>query len=159
MVRWVAAALWSITAALTWTATASAEPPVPQPGTPCEPNLAAAMTWPTEAKVPLECTGGSWQLVETPYPLSDRWVSFGPAMRLHGEGLRNKVIDSGDWTATPLTLDARCRAEQLPNVPGVGVGPPKVDEGAPGQVLSLEVVPKLFSIDMTGNCLWQKADG
>jgi len=124
MVRWVAAALWSITAALTWTATASAEPPVPQPGTPCEPNLAAAMTWPTEAKVPLECTGGSWQPVETPYPLSDRWVSFGPAMRLHGEGLRNKVIDSGDWTATPLTLDARCRAEQLPNVPGVGVGPP-----------------------------------
>ena len=152
MVRWAAALLLS--AAFTCPGTAWAEPPGPA----CTPDLIEAMTWLPEAKAPLQCTDAGWQPVATPYPVSDRWVSYGPAMRLHGEGLRNKVIDSGNWSATPLTSDDRCRAEQLAVVPGVGVGPPRVDEGEPGQVLSLAVVPRLFSIDMTGNCLWQRVD-
>ncbi|WP_319455042.1 MULTISPECIES: hypothetical protein [unclassified Mycobacterium] len=154
MWRWAAAVL--CIAALAGSATAAADPPVPQPGSSCASNLVDAMTWPPDAKAPLLCTGGGWQPVAMPYPTGERWVSYGPAMRLHGDGLRNPVIESGNWAATPLTPDDQCRAEQLAVVPGVGVGPPRIDEGGPGQVLRLQVVPKLFSIDMTGNCLWQK---
>jgi hypothetical protein len=79
-------------------------------------------------------------------------------MKLHGEGLRNATIRSGDWTATPLTSDGQCGAEQLAVIPGVGAGPPQDSEGERGQPLSLQVVPKLFSIEMSGECLWQKTN-
>jgi hypothetical protein len=159
MVRWTAAVLLFAAVTLTCPAVASADPLVPQVGTPCEPKLVDAMTWPPEAKAPLSCTAAGWQPVATPYPVSDRWVSYGPPMRLHGDGRRNPVIESGDWNATPLVPDGRCRAEQLPVVPGVGLGPPRIDEGPPGQVLNLQLLPRLFSIDMTGHCLWEKVDG
>jgi len=158
MLRWVAAVIVSAAAALTSPVVASADPAVPQPGTPCGPNLIDAMTWLPDAKAPLVCTERGWQPVDTPYPVSDAWVSYGPPMKLHGEGLRNSSIRSGDWTATPLAPDDRCRAEQLPVVPGAGVGKPRIDEAPPGQALSLQVVPLLFSIEMSGNCLWQKVD-
>ena len=74
------------------------------------------------------------------------------------EGLRNATISSGDWTATPLDPDGRCGAEQIAVIPGTGAGPPRDTEGGPGQTLSLQVVPKLFSIEMTGACLWQKVN-
>jgi hypothetical protein len=120
------------------------------------------MTWPTDAKAPLLCAGTTagyqWETVATPYPASDRWVSLGPPMKLHGEGLRNAAIRSGDWIATPLTPDGQCGVEQLAVIPGVGAGPPQVSEGERGQPLSLQVVPKLFSIEMSGECLWQKTE-
>ncbi|HEY7054090.1 MAG TPA: hypothetical protein VH496_18450 [Mycobacterium sp.] len=77
-------------------------------------------------------------------------------MKLHGQGLRNPNIMSGDWTATPQRTDSRCRAEQLAVVRAGEVGPPMVREGATGQPLSLQVVPNLFSITMSGYCLWTK---
>jgi hypothetical protein len=143
-------------------ALATADPVVAQPGTPCSANLSDAMTLPPDDNVPLVCVGGpagyQWETVATPYPVSDRWVSFGPPMKLHGEGLRNATIRSGDWTATPLTSDGQCGAEQLAVIPGVGAGPPQDSEGERGQPLSLQVVPKLFSIEMSGECLWQKTN-
>ena len=156
-----AVAIFAVGAAafVTPVAVCSADPVVPQPGTACEATVADAMTWPADAKAPLECTGGAWQAVATPYPASDAWVSYGPPMKLHGEGLRNPVISSGAWTATPLKSGARCRAEQLAVVPDVGTGPPQVTEGEPGRVLPLEVVPLLFSIEMSGECLWRKVNG
>ena len=161
MRRWPAIAITAVVA-LSLPAIAVADPTVPQPGTPCGANLGDAMTWPPDDNAPLACTGGpagyQWQPVDSAYPLSDRWVSFGPPMKLHGEGLRNATISSGDWTATPLDPDGQCGAEQIAVIPGTGAGPPRDTEGGPGQTLSLQVVPKLFSIEMTGACLWQKVD-
>jgi hypothetical protein len=153
---WVAVA--AISVALSWApGVASADVPAPQPNTPCSPNFAAAMTWLPNDKVPLVCAGNQWQTVTAPYPMSDRWLSYGPPMKLHGEGLRNASIRSGDWVATPQESTSRCRAEQLTVVdPGV-VGTPQVDEGIAGQPLSFRVLPKLFSITMSGYCLWVKA--
>jgi hypothetical protein len=151
----------AVALALALPAVAVADPVAPQPGTPCGPNLGDAMTWPY-GTAPLVCAGGpagyQWTTVDSPYPVSDRWVSFGPPMKLHGEGLRNASIQSGDWTATPLDPHARCGAEQIAVIPGVGAGPPHDSEGEPGQPLSLQVVPKLFSIEMTGDCLWQRVN-
>jgi hypothetical protein len=156
--RWPAFALIAV-AALSPSAIAAADPAVPQPGTSCDASLGDAMTWP-DGTAPLACTGGpagyQWSTVDSPYPVSARWVSFGPPMKLHGEGLRNAAIQSGDWTATPLDPDSRCGAEQIAVVPGLGAGPPRDVEGEPGRPLSLQVVPLLFSIEMTGDCLWQK---
>ena len=81
--------------------------------------------------MPLVCqrTERRWQTVATPAPPSDRWLSVGPAMTLHGEGRRNPDVRSGDWTATPQDSTSRCRAEQSTVVsPGV-VSPPKPRRG------------------------------
>jgi hypothetical protein len=161
-VHWRPAIALIAVAALSSPGLAVADPVVPQPGSPCGANLVDAMTWPTGDTAPLVCAGGAaggqWRTVDSPYPVSDRWASFGPPMKLHGEGLRNATIPSGNWTATPLDPDGRCGAEQLAVIPGTGTGPPRDTEGGPGQTLSLEVVPKLFSIEMTGACLWQKVN-
>lgn len=162
MLRWAGVMAATAAALLSAPALATADPVAPQPGTSCGANLSDAMTWPLDGTAPLVCAGRpagyQWTTVDSPYPVSDRWVSFGPPMKLHGEGLRNASIQSGDWTATPLDPDARCGAEQIAVIPGVGAGPPHDSEGEPGQPLSLQVVPKLFSIEMTGDCLWQRVN-
>ena len=162
MKRWAAIVVAVAVTSLSIPAFASADPVVPQPGTACAANLVDAMTWLPDDNTPLQCVGqpagNQWETVATPYPVSDRWVSYGPPMKLHGEGLRNAVIRSGEWTATPLTSDGQCGADQLAVIPGVGVGPSQISKGEPGQPLSLQVVPKLFSIEMSGSCLWQKVD-
>ncbi|ORB10136.1 hypothetical protein BST36_30885, partial [Mycolicibacterium moriokaense] len=37
-------------------------------------------------KLPLVCTGGTWQAETAPQAPSDRWLSVGPPILLHGEG-------------------------------------------------------------------------
>ena len=143
----LAAALWS-------PAVATADPVAPQPDTPCASNLSDVMTWPPGAKMPLVCRAQQWQLVATPQPPNDRWLSYGPAMTLHGEGLRNPSVKSGDWTAVPQDANSGCRAVQRAVVEAGVVGPPQVAESAAGQPLSFQVVPRLFSIEMSGYCLW-----
>ena len=92
--------------ALCFLSAVAADPVAPQPDTPCPSDYAGAMTWPADAKMPLVCaSGGLWQTVTTPAPPSDRWLSVGPAMTLHGEGRRNPDVRSGDWTATPQDSD------------------------------------------------------
>ena len=59
-----------------------------------------------------------------PYPNSDRWLTYGPTLTLHGEGQRNREIDSGDWIGSPQDPDGRCTAEQVAiATPGAWVRP------------------------------------
>jgi hypothetical protein len=148
----------AVTMLLSSTGVAAADPVAPQADTSCAADLDGAMTWPTDAQAPLVCADTSWQPVVDPYPIDDRWVSYGPAMTLHGQGRRNPNLLSGDWTATPQTPETTCEATQLAVIPGSPtVGAPHVDKGDAGQTLSLEVVPVLYTIEMTGNCLWQRS--
>jgi hypothetical protein len=78
-------------------------------------------------------------------------------MTLHGEGLRNPNVASGAWIATPQDAKSTCRADQRVVVgPGV-VGQPQVTESREGQPLSFQVLPRLFSIEMSGYCLWARS--
>ena len=52
------------------------------------------------------------------------------------------------------SLDLRLREDGIIR----RAGPPHDIEGEPGQTLSLQVAPQLFSIEMTGDCLWQKVN-
>jgi hypothetical protein len=114
------------------------------------------MTWPVNAPLPLICHDGQWQAVTTPTPPNDQWLSVGPTMTLHGEGLRNPNVASGQWIATPLEPASQCRAEQQTVVsPGVKSAP-QVSEGAPGKPLSLQLLPRLFSVELNGYCLWTR---
>ena len=151
-------AIGALFAALSLAPVASADPIVPQTDTPpCTADLSGVMTWPQGAKMPLVCTNQQWQTVATPQPPNDRWLSVGPPMSLHGEGMRNPSLKSGDWTATPQDPNTRCRAEQqVVAAPGV-VGPVQAADGKPGQPLEFQVQPRLFSIQMSGYCLWARA--
>ena len=102
--------------------------------------------------------GYQWKIFDSPYPNSDRWLTYGPTLTLHGEGQRNREINSGDWIAYPQDSGSRCTAEQLVVVSAGELGPPQVSTGEPGQPLEFRVLPLLFTIEMSGNCLWQKAD-
>src|SRR5690349_19142611 len=136
-------------AALLTAPVASADPPVPQDGTPCPPDLVNAMTWPPGANMPLVCLDGHWQAVTAPPPPNDRWLSIGPTMTLHGQGQRNPSVTSGEWTATPQDADSQCRAQQRTVVSPGEVSSPEVSEGKPGQSISLQLPPRLFSIEMS----------
>ena len=154
----IALAAAALPTALLFGATAWADPITPQSDTPCAPGLSGVMTWPQNDALPLVCAdapgGRQWQRVTTPQPPNDRWLSTGPAVTLHGEGQRNPNVESGNWTATPQDPAGRCRAEQRVVVsPGV-LGTPTVSESAPGQPLSFQVPPRLFTIILSGNCLW-----
>ncbi|WP_101951804.1 hypothetical protein [Mycobacterium sp. 3519A] len=143
-----------VSAAVATAPVAPADPSAPLDGTPCASDLADVMTWPADAQMPLLCTDGRWQTVTSPPPPNDRWLSFGPTMTLHGQGLRNPSVTSGDWTATPLDANGRCRAEQRAVVEAGVVGPPQTAESEPGQPLSFHMLPQLYSIEMSGHCLW-----
>ena len=117
------------------------------------------MTWLPDAETPLLCTDGAerWEAVAQPYPVSDRWVSYGPAVQLHGQGRRNPSMLSGTWIATPSSPESRCHAEQVAVIAGTPtIGPPRIDESEPGRPLSLEVVPTMTTIEISGDCLWQR---
>lgn len=134
-----------------------AAPTDPRSGTPCAAAVSGAMTWLPGEKAPLVCAGDQWQTVATPYPSSDRWVSYGPALTLYGGARQNPALEPGRWTATPLDPDSRCRAEQVSVTYGKADGQARVDEGEPGRPLALEVIPRLLTIEMSGDCLWQRS--
>ncbi len=136
-------------------ARADADPPVA--GAACAAELDGVMTQLPGGADYLVCREPSWEPAATPFPPSDAWLSYGPAIVLHGQGFRNPNLTSGRWTATPWEEGARCGATQVTVVePGV-LAPPVVVEGEPGQPLDLEVLPKLFTIELTGSCLWTEA--
>lgn len=137
---------------------ANADPVAPQPNASCTAEFKDALTWPAGATAPMVCDGVNWQPVADPYPMSDEWLSTGPVMTLHGEGRRNPMLESGRWTATPLTPESTCGATQFAVVSGTPtLTPPHSDRGEPGRTLTLEVVPRLFTIELTGDCLWQRS--
>jgi hypothetical protein len=153
-----AIAIGAFAVALPLAPVAYADPVVPQTDAPCSADLSGVMTWPQGAKMPLVCTNQQWQSVTTPQPPGDRWLSYGPPMLLHGEGMRNPSVKSGDWNATPQDPNTQCRAEQqVVAGPGV-VGPAQVAQGNEGQPLQLALQPRLFSVQMSGYCLWSRKD-
>src|ERR1700712_3411660 len=92
-----------------------ADPVVPQPDSSCPANLEGALTQAADGTTFLECgtaaNGYRWQ------PLagllsSDRWVSYGPELTLHGQGRRNPEILSGDWIGRPQDPVRTCGVEQ-----------------------------------------------
>lgn len=134
----------------------------PQPNTPCSEDIAGAFTQLPDLRTFLECRdqpglGYRWQILDSPYPNSDKWVTYGPTLTLHGEGQRNREIDSGDWIGSPRDADGRCTAKQQALAPMGGLSPPQISTGEPGQPLQFEAQPLLFTIELTGNCRWQKA--
>jgi hypothetical protein len=142
---------------------AYADPVVPQPDTPCSPNLADAMTWLPEQKINLVCLQQpnhryQWTIVTSDYPSSDRWLTYGPGLTLRGEGTRNYNLRSGDWIALPQDPGSQCIEEQIAVVGAGVVSSPHVEAGATGQQLSFQVLPNLFSIMMKGYCLWRKVN-
>ncbi|MCW2688103.1 MAG: Uncharacterized protein JWR37_2993 [Mycobacterium sp.] len=161
----VAAMVVAATALLSAPACAHAAPPaepvVPQVDGPCSEKLADALTKLPDGKTVLEClspSGGyQWKPFASPYPNSDRWLSYGPGLRLHGQGKRNPEIMSGQWVGSPLDPSSQCSVEQVAVVSAGKVGPPQLSTGKPGQPFEFEVLPVVFDITLTGNCLWQKA--
>lgn len=148
----VAAAVALTAMALAVAPTAAAEP---QPGTPC-PAPDALSKLPD--RTVLTCSGGTWTTYNGPYPSSGTWVSDDAGIQLHGQGLRNPEILSGAWRATPLDPSAVCLVEQASVVSAGEVGPMQATTGRPGQPLDFQVLPVVFNITLTGDCLWQKVD-
>ncbi len=146
---------------------ASAEPATPQANTECAATHDGALTqlldYTTHVTTYLQCrnqrgVGYRWQVFDSPYPTSDRWLSFGPKLILHGEGQRNREIDSGDWIGYPQDSGSWCAAQQQAVVSAGTVSTPLVSTGEPGQQLQLKILPLLFTIELSGYCLWQKED-
>ena len=137
---------------------AGAEPVVPQADTPCAAEIAGALTKLPDYKTVLECRDNEWQIFDSPFPNSDRWLSYGPELTLSGEGVRNREIDPGDWIAHPQDSGSRCKAEQVAVIAAGTLGPPQVSTGEPGQPVKLRLLPLLFNIELSGNCLWQKVE-
>jgi hypothetical protein len=137
-------------------AVAHAEPVVPQPDTQCSENLTGALTQLPDGKTLVQCRGSRWHIVDDPYPNSDRWLTYGPRLTLHGEGMRNREINSGDWIAYPQDSGSWCNAELLVVVSAGKLSAPQVSKGEPGRSLKLRVPPLLFTIELSGYCLWQK---
>ena len=136
---------------------ASADSPEPQPGSSCPAELSGAMTLLPDRTDFLVCEG-SWTPAAVPFPPNDKWLSVGPAMTLHGEGMRNPNLRSGQWTGTPRDPTTTCAAEQLTIVRAGVLAPPQDSRGVAGQPLSVQVLPRLFSIELSGDCLWSRDD-
>jgi hypothetical protein len=141
---------------LAGSATAHADPVTPGLDTACAPNTAGAFTRLPDDVTVVECSGGRWRAVEDPYPHSDRWLTYGPTLTLHGEGQRNREIDSGDWTGYPLQPGGQCTVQQMSIAEAGGTTPPEVSTGEPDQPLRLQLRPLLFTVVLGGSCLWQQ---
>ena len=159
----VAVCALAITVPVAAPAVADADTAVPQQNSECSENLAGALTQLPDLRTLLECSslpglGYQWQSYDNPYPNSDRWLTYGPTLTLHGEGQRNPEVKSGEWTGYPQDGGAQCVAQQTVVLGAGELGPPQVATGALGLPLKLQLLPLLFTVDLSGNCLWQKAE-
>jgi hypothetical protein len=156
MKRWIAATATACCAVVGTPAAAHADPTVPQPNTPCAAELAGAYTRLPDLTTLLKCDAGQWRVYDDPYPHSDRWFTYGPTLTLHGEGKRNRELDSGDWTAQPLDAASRCTARHTAIAATGGQGPLEESTGEPGWPLRLRLPPLLFTVELSGYCLWHR---
>ncbi|WP_422742783.1 hypothetical protein ACN27E_15560 [Mycobacterium sp. WMMD1722] len=131
-----------------------AQPAEPQPGASCAAAVEGALSRLADFTT-VQCSAGRWVVHPDPYPTSERWLSTDAGLSLHGQGLRNPEMLSGMWTAFPQDPATACRAEQTAVTRAGEVGKPQVADGAPGQPLRFEVLPVMFSIELSGHCLWQ----
>jgi hypothetical protein len=150
-------------------APANAEPAAPtqtvapQTGSGCGENLDGALTALPQpaaetgrAKSLLQCTGGSWQPFLDPYPASDRWLTTGPELVLHGQGQRNPEVRAGTWTGIPQTDETQCHAVVVDVVAAGETSPPEAHGADPGQPLTFDISDHLFTVRLSGYCLWQR---
>ena len=100
--------------------------------------------------------GYGWAEAPIPFEPSNAWLSYGPVITLHGQGMRNPNVTSGDWTATPLDNDTACRAEEETVIEAGVLSDPQVFQGEPGQPMAVPMLPKLFYLKLSGHCLWSK---
>ncbi|MED5812963.1 hypothetical protein VST63_11385 [Mycolicibacterium sp. 050232] len=165
------AAVLTVATALTTSACAHAdpEPPpgpsettAPQPDSACAEDLAGALTLMDDSPTGnnrrlLQCSGGAWQPSGDPYPSSDRWLTTGPLLILHGQGRRNPEAKAGAWTGSPQTSEARCGVEVI-DVLGAGkTSEPQTFSGDSGRPLTFEVSDHMFTAKLSGYCLWARS--
>lgn len=154
------AAILAAGAVLATPGLAHAEPVPPQLGDGCSAELAGAMTLLTDGQTYAICQevidSAVWAAVPTPFDPNDTWFSYGPTITLHGQGMRNPNLRSGNWTATPQNPETSCRVEQQTVVEAGALSAPEVSQGEPGKPLDVEMLPKLFYADLSGDCLWAR---
>lgn len=151
-------AVAAVASSLSWAAApAHADAPVPQAGSPCSSDLAGVMTRLPNVGDFLVCqSSGSWAPVLDPFDPAIRWLSYGAGITLHGQGFRNPNLRSGQWTANTLSQDAVCSADQVTVIGPGELAPVVHSQGDAGRPLQIEVLPKLFTITMSGDCLWSE---
>jgi hypothetical protein len=142
-------------------APAHADDPVPQAGSSCPVEFANVMTQLPGGRDYLVCQpvperSGSWTPAVVPFDPASRWLSYGPPITLHGQGFRNPNLRSGRWTVTALDPVTVCGADQVAVVSAGVLAPLVHSQSAPGQPMSLDVLPKLFTITLSGDCLWSE---
>ena len=137
-----------------------ADPSAPATVPACAPDLDGAMTLLPDQRTYVICgqtpAGYAWSDVQTPFEPNDSWLSYGPVITLHGQGMRNPNVTGGQWTATPRDPQTICRAQQTTVVEAGVLAPPVLTEGEQGAPLSLQLLPALFYLELSGDCLWQK---
>jgi len=158
--RTVASAFVAVLAAAS-SGIAHADVPTPQLEAPCPVELAGSMTLLPDQQTYVVCREEiaarfAWMAASTPFEPNDQWLSYGPAITLHGQGMRNPNLTSGQWTATPQDSETQCRAQQETVIEAGVLSTPQVSQGAKGQSLALTMLPNLFYAELSGNCLWVK---
>ncbi len=147
-------------------AVARADVAPPEVGAGCAAELADAMTLLPDVVNPdqinyVACQQNgvafAWTPVQTPFPPNDKWLSYGPSITLHGQGMRNPNLSSGRWTATPQNPGSTCKATETTVIEAGVLAEPQVFEGEQGQPLTVEMLPRLFYAELAGDCLWVKA--
>jgi hypothetical protein len=139
---------------------AQADVAAPAVGSTCPAEIADTMTLLPDQSTYVRCQqaglGYAWAPVQTPFDPNDTWLSYGPAITLHGQGMRNPNLSSGQWTATPQDPETTCQATQTTVVEAGVLAEPQIVAGEQGQPVDVEMLPKLFYVDLAGNCLWSK---
>ena len=139
-------------------ALADAAPPAAGSG--CPADLTGVMTLLPDQTTYAVCGQAgpayTWTIVQTPFAPNDKWLSYGPAITLHGQGMRNPNLSAGRWIAAPRTAEATCRATQTSVVEAGVLAAPQVFEGNPGYPLTLELPATVFYVDLAGECLWSR---
>ncbi|MEJ6538268.1 MAG: hypothetical protein QNL98_13690 [Mycobacterium sp.] len=131
----------------------------PELEVPCSADLAGTMTLLPDGQTYVVCqeeigSGFAWTAAPVPFEPNTAWLSYGPGINLHGQAMRNPNLSSGQWTATPQDPQTACRAQQQTVVAAGVLAAPQVFQGEPGQPLSMEMLPKLFYVELSGYCLW-----
>ncbi len=75
---------------------------------------------------------------------------------MDGQGMRNPNLSSGRWTATPQDSETVCRVQQETVVEAGVLSQPQVSQAAKGEQLFVEMLPKLFYVELSGNCRWEQ---
>lgn len=140
---------------------AHADAPAPQVAAACPAGLAGTMTLLPDEQTYVVCQEEiaarfAWTPAPIPFEPNDQWLSYGPVITLHGQGMRNPNLTSGRWTATPQDSETVCRVQQETVVEAGVLSAPQVSEGLAGEPLTVMMLPNLFYAELSGNCLWAK---